>query len=73
MKALQAVQQHGLVDLLHDVDPHLNDVVWTHAENVAVKGCAMQFAERQSVRHTPFARRLGIGDDVGRFEQLVMA
>lgn len=47
--ALEAVLQHGAVDLFQDVGADFNDVVGSDAQDEAVEDGVMQLAQSQAV------------------------
>jgi hypothetical protein len=72
VKGLDRVHQRWTVALLKDVWSNLDHVVRTKAEELPVEGAVMQGAEREAVADEWLSSGLGIGNDVGRVEQLLM-
>jgi len=73
LKALQAMLEHRAVDLLQDVEAHSDLEVGRDADEVAVEGGVMELAEREAVGNDRLPQGMAVGEDVGGFQQLVMA
>ena len=61
------------VDLLQQVHAHGDLEVGRDADEVAVEGGVMELAEREAVGNHRLAQGMAIREDVGGFQQLVMA
>jgi hypothetical protein len=73
LEALQAMLEHRPVDFLQHVEAHGDLEVGRDADEVAVEGGVVQLAEREAVGNDRLAQGMAVGEDVGGFQQLVMA
>ncbi len=73
MKALDRVAQRWTVGLAEDSGSDLDDIVWANAYKEPVERGMMEAAEGQSVVDLGRSAGMGIGNDVGGVEQLVVS
>jgi hypothetical protein len=73
LEALEAVLEHGPVDLLKHVEAHRDLEVGRDADHVGIERGVMQLSGREAVGDHRLAERVNIGKDVGGLQQLVMA
>ena len=72
VRFLEAVSEHGAVDLGEDVAPDLDLEVRPDSQDVAVEGGVVDLAEGQSVGHFRDAQCFAVTDDVRRVEELAV-
>lgn len=73
MEFLQAVAQHWAVDFFQDVEADFHRVVRGDAQDLAVECGVVQLAQGQSVLHDRIAPGIGVFNDVGGVQQLLMS
>ena len=65
MTTLQAVQQHGSVDLMQESLMNLDHMVWPDSQDIVVVSGVVNLTQGQSIRHDRQTVRFGVGNDVG--------
>ena len=72
LEALQPVLQHRAISLSENVKSHLHGEVGADAQDMAVKGGVMEFAEGQTVWDDRFSLGVPIREDVSSLQQFLM-
>src|SRR5438034_1282684 len=73
LKALQTMLKHRPVDFLQHGEAHGDLEVRGDADEVAVEGSMVELAEREAIRNHRLSKGMAIREDVGGFQQFVMA
>ena len=63
--------QHRSIVLLENFAPNLDEAVRANTDEILVKRCVMEFAERKSIRNPRFTAVL-VRNDVGSVEEFAM-
>lgn len=72
VEGLDGVDQRRSVGFGEDVVANLKHVIRSETEEVAIERCMMERAQGDSVLDEGFSGRVGVGDDVGRVEKLLV-
>jgi hypothetical protein len=70
LKTLEAVDEHGAVDLIKEVSSDVDRQVRRDAENVRVEGRVVKLAQRKAIANGRFTLWVAVRQDVRGFEQL---
>ena len=73
LEALEAMPKHRPVDFFQHVEAHGDLEVGRDADEVAVEGGVVELAERETVGNDRLPQGMAVGEDVGGFQQLIMA
>jgi len=73
LEALQTMLQHRSVDLLQNVETHLDFKIRRDADDVGVECSVVQLAEREPIGNHRLSQRMAVWQNMRRLEQFVMA
>lgn len=72
MNSLNCMRKRRAIPLAKEIQAHFDHAVRTHADEVPVKSCVVERAERKSVAHHWVPLGVGIGKDVRRIQEFIV-